>query len=1295
MATATGHGLKLSKPRQSLAILEAAVLTAALVLLAWLALWLIHRHAQGLRVEAGYFRPARLTSAEVPFLAADARAVVGGGGPEVAGAASPESLLDATRAACSRPGGPVLIYVSAPMLDAIGGTRFGGAGFEPRSLRDLIEGVVRSAKCDVVLALDLAQVDSDRDLGVFGNVPYQGLAAIVEGIKPGDHAVFVLTSAAPAQKSWGSDALGRSVFAHFLREGLAGDARGWDATEIPGRVTVEGLHRYVHHHVARWAREYRDSVQTPMLLRIGESRRPVALAFATKPPAPPAKDQATPRPAPGPSKESAPTENKDAAAAKPEPPAVEPRVALMKEVVDEWRKHDALVAQVPRPYRSHPAAIRSYQAALLRAERRLRSAWSDPASLDAAREELRAATQRREDVVAALKRTDEAAKGILFRPVAGDEVGKRALTEALTFLTGSGPADPTLRATSPPAAAPPPAETKDRPEAAAKPAAPGRPEPPRVLADALPSGFPDRYLELQLPAWGLRYIQEFKVPDYFKDDRRSAILHRLVEVRARAEEALAVDRRGLGWILPEIAKGDDERRRLQDQIFAPDQTTGEAGKVMLEAIPTFARAHYDPAIRTIRAFHEVRTTWERIAAELPDIAEWAVRARARRPDARSLDEHPLPPEVILALEHAETLVRALDQPVPTEGDFGQAMQARVESLHEATNQAEAALESLEKQLLAAARADARDWVAMDAALGTPWIPAESRRPLLEAVVRHAEPVRIDPDHATLDLAATRPADPGFWALAGGLAALDERLRAIAGGASAADADGTFVDQAWAAAKDAPGSPEVVDAAAAAFRRYEEAANRFRVTATLRRSARFGGETRTPEDLRALLQVDDRAVRLLGRAEAQADAAREDGLVEAWDRLTRLRTLAFQAERLHLDYVANAPAPVQEVIARARVLDVQEPRDPFAAGDSLALKTEPPAGAPLKIGGDGKAEIRLGLARPGDDDDVDRIPPGRAFVGLAAPPNGLSVGAAPAASPPGALRDVSLAAAGKLETFAIRQLDPASNAETYELRAMAFYRGRVDPRASAPIEVVPQAYAEPVTLQVAFDPEALKATYGEKLAALVEDQFKVHPGSGYMHRGKSATYRLNFKNVTFRDLTLYYKRTLVAPGGGEPEIPIDEAEKSLPLPAGAVGSVVGEVTSAQVPMDKPRDLRVAWRIGEKKDSARTLSVHFRQIDVKSYMTFLPSIGFDSSEGVYQECFIVKFVRSPDDPVREPIRGGEVSATIQGVKRSLGPKAAILPGQSFRMTHSRTPGATTFTWSAEIENDQIKPEEFRGP
>ncbi|OJW12916.1 MAG: hypothetical protein BGO49_20455 [Planctomycetales bacterium 71-10] len=1270
MATATGVRPRLSRPRRAATIVEAAAFATAAILLAWLAFWLIRQQAQGLVVDARHLLGDGLGRVDAPFTAADARSILG---PDrrADAAARTAGFVDDVKAAVAAPGGPVVYYISAPLLGhdrPIGDAK----------LADLIAQVAAAARRDVVLALDLAQVDSDRDLGVYAASPYHGLAEAVAKIEPGSHVVYVLTSAGPAQKSWASDALGGSVFAHFLRAGLAGDSAAWDEVPTPGRVSVEGLHQFVRHHVAGWARKHRGANQTPMLLRVGEPRRPVALAFARPSPAPaPPAEPPAPKDAPKPEEKPA---AKDADPAKPAPPPADPpREALLRRVVEEWKAHDALAAS--SPWRSSPARFRAYQGLLLRAERLLRSSWNDPAALDDPRKgladvehELASAVAAREAVQAAVKAAEAHAESFPFKPARAEEAGRRDVTEALTFLTGAGPEDHELYAAPAPIPAAPAA-------ADAKPAAPApkAPEPPRALAEASTVDHPERFLELQLPAWALGYAEAFKVPDHFRAERRGAALRRLVESRAVAEDALGADLRGLDWVQPGVEKGDEARRRLQDDLFDPSLSSGEAGKALVEGASTLRR-QYEPARRFGRAFHDGRVAWERVAARLPDLAEWAVRSRvATRRDG------PFPGAAADALDAAATLADELHRPA-AEG-VGDEAHRRADAIGLASQKASAAVDALERSMLDSTRSD--DWDALDAALRTPWIPAESRRRLLEAAVGISESLPIEKRRVAPDSAGDdAPDDPRFWALAVGLAELDRRLALIAAGSPAPDRS---ADPIAAAIEAVRARPIEVDAALRSFGEYGESARKRREDDRAARARVGQGEPRKPKDLQADFQKADRAARLMGRAEALADRAGGDARVAAWDRLARLRALDFHAARLREDYVRSAPRLLQEVAALAKDLNAVPPADRFAAWAPLGIRVEPSGETTVRIGEDGRAEIKLGLEI--QEEREAGIPGGRAFVGLSAPPPELEVrGAKPGAtaSPPGMLKEVGRAPDAAHDAYVIRQLDAATKAEGYPLVATAFYRGRIDPRGAVPLAVVPRSFAEPVTIQIAHDAEYMKRRYGAEEAKLIMDQFRLHPGFGYMHRDKSAPYRLTFRNETFQDLKVHYKRTLVDPAG-KPPVAIDEVPAELALAAGKSAEVLGEVKALQVPFGEVRALRLEWGIVGRPEPRPPFQVQFAQVGVEEYMVPTPGIKNVLVNGLPQDSYVVHFRRRADDKVREPILGEEVRGTINGREEGLKPSEVIRPGEGFQFFNGRTSAERKFTWSARIENDEFKPRE----
>src|SRR5262249_30395509 len=81
---------------------------------------------------------------------------------------------------------------------------------------------------------------------------------------------WVLCSCARDQKPLPAEPWGRSAFAHFLAEGLAGAADGWAADggghATNGSVTLGGLAAFVNHKVDDWAWYTRGARQTPLLI---------------------------------------------------------------------------------------------------------------------------------------------------------------------------------------------------------------------------------------------------------------------------------------------------------------------------------------------------------------------------------------------------------------------------------------------------------------------------------------------------------------------------------------------------------------------------------------------------------------------------------------------------------------------------------------------------------------------------------------------------------------------------------------------------------------------------------------------------------------------------------------------------------------------------------------------------------------------------------------------------------------------------------------------------------------------
>ena len=406
MATATPG--RLTKSRISALILESTATTVALVLVLWLLLWFIWQVPGSAQIEAFFVTPEIALAEEVPYQSTDVRFLRGSPTLDSHWETKSSELLDALKGIIDRGGPAVVIYVNEPVVATDPGA--GGGQVSIESVISLIKTIASDSQRDVILALDLAQVDSDRDLGIFGNSPYQGLADRMRDLPVGDRSILILTSCAPAQKSWSADGLGQSTFSYYLRKGMEGEAQGWDGSREG--ITAEGLHRYVQAHVSAWAKKNCRAIQTPMLIPVGKSVRKVSLP--TLPPIVASRNLAVEMPGFGTSASSNAPKDKEHAKEnpaakekeKPKPSERElsPRETLLRDLLNEWKEHDRLRKHDPPPYRHFPGAWRYYQSTLIQAERRLRAAWLDSDRINLSREALQSALAQRTAIEELLER---------------------------------------------------------------------------------------------------------------------------------------------------------------------------------------------------------------------------------------------------------------------------------------------------------------------------------------------------------------------------------------------------------------------------------------------------------------------------------------------------------------------------------------------------------------------------------------------------------------------------------------------------------------------------------------------------------------------------------------------------------------------------------------------------------------------------------------------------------------------------------------------------------------------------
>jgi hypothetical protein len=1299
MGTATA--IRLTKPRTSALILEATALAVSLVLGLWLLIWFVSKRAQKSQVEAFFVRFEGAPDA-APFQAADVRRFRNA--PEAGAGAVRETratdLKDAVLQKVGAGSDPLVIYISAPMLGQ-------GADRDKSSepIRDLIEAVAReSRRSAVLLALDLAQVDTDRDLGVYGLSPYPQIVKATEALGQSAAKVLVLTSAAPAQKSWSADGLGQSIFAYYLREGLEGKARRWDAAQ-PDAITVKGLHAYVRRHVGDWVGDRRHSVQTPMLLpesALAANATPVALRPIARGPSP---TDAGAGPAPESSAKEEPSakaesqgKSEPAATKDAEPGPPDP----VKELVAEWKEHDGLRGR--KPYRYLPGAWRSYQAALLRAERSLRTARLDLLAADAmarARQDLGAARDKRVELAKRLDQWKAEEEGLAFRSVIGESegTGKRELDSALAYLTGQGVDAAEL--IPPPQKAPKPAaepaKAEDQPAAGPK-AAKG---PPPILSDVTP----DTYLELQLPAWAYRFESRFGKEHFFlHDEPRKATLRELVQARAGAERAIELDRRGLGWIQPVIARGDEFRREVQDELLSGMRQ--DRARAQWRDRVERVRFFYTLGRRWGDEFRRARATWEEEAAELPALAEWAVRRASFKQGPARPPAEAIPDAAARALKAFNSLAQQLrTRPTGDDGESGGKSADWFRDLKAATDEARTSLDDLRGQFDdAVANLTPRDWTAVDAALRTPLVSAERRETLLSRLPIEEQPVTLQPEPGNAKGPggqADHSPDPGFWTRATGLAQLDLTLGRIARDlADDGDAPGFKELQAeWQRAQAYSGGGQPDDSAR--FPDFTTAVHKAALDLKGLDPSFQAGQPRGRKELEPALTELDRLARSLDAW--QFDRARTSWIDEAagryW-RLGRFAALAFHRDRLRKDYadadtLGNLLGMLKEA---ANAVPVPLEPDPAETTNPPLKPSVKPQEVPLDKW---EGALEVALPRPGGGDGS--IPPGKAFVGVIVP-DGLEIDSPPDAAIPGKLMPVGgqrpAAADDVVGSYRLLQTDFAAG-RRYEVRAIAFYRGRADDDTTATAAVSPGPDKDPVTIVIAADKEAWKRKYEGLTIDGIKDQFAEHQDRGFMHLGGTLNYALTFRNQFPRRLDVNCLIELVDPANPQPRKLVDRV---LTLEgrgnAGATWTFRNAVALSKDKPDETRVLRVTLTAANRPAAANApnaqpwtnrLEVTFSQVDVAKYMNIAERFinPCDSPQhDRNQRCYVVYYERRGDDPFTEPIRADRWRCQIVDKRAAGDPQQWIFPGdRALGFHYFPADPAGNYAWSGEIENEEI--------
>jgi hypothetical protein len=1255
MATATRPPI--TKTRLSQLILEATALFVASVLLVWLLLWFLWQKPKLLTVKAFY-----ASGGDVPYQKADSSALDSNATSSLPG---PEAL----RARMKQTPSTQVIYLSAP---------FGVEDWTgDRWLLDRVKAVAESAQGNVLLVLDLAQIDSDREIEIFGNAPYRWSdknKLATQEIRNRSANFFVLCSCAPGQKSWMADEAGRSIFAYYLEKGLFENAvTGADDPQSRSQNTsVEKLHHFVLQNVRQWVNDNRQATQTPWLLKVGGSQDFTLASVPREARINQLSDVSASLTAPKVNRRDAGP--KDKASAKATPPEEAPKVddpknarrgELVQQVLKEWGAHDALKANSKLdPIRYAPAQWRQYETALLRAERLVRYAWNGTEDdQNVAASALKVAQAELSSMTGFLKERKDKTALFPFRPVLDDEEGKKQLQDALIYVANVGlpELDPVLS----PAQAP----------AQGAPVPKAQPVAQQLAPDALlraDSDWPSPYLELQLPVWAFRFNKEFGVD--FRDER-GRLLREAVRYRLNAEAAIAHDRRGLDWIKNTIEKGDARRRQLQDRLFTADEVDESISRELPE-LGTF----YDDARRRIDLYHKARSLFEQVAAELPYYGEWLILDRAHD---RSGNSQPgtiawLPTELSNAMDRTDELRLALD-PENASGDGGQ-----MDALSLAAERARSSLKDLkdlhDQRINDIRRIGNPEWWKIDEILRTPMIEMRVREELLYLVLRpNKQEPKIDPAPQSVGL-DDYPVDSGFLKRAIGLAQLEIGLRKLSDDSRS---DGlskslNLIKQACrnllvSIAKQADAKAD--QAASPAAGRDDQILMDFATwTAAVRSeqgdsSTSPGDEDRTNREFAKLagdLRAQDRAVRFLTANRLGKSRQRRDEATSAFEDHFRCDALILHANRLVQDYAPD----VSKLINIARAIDEHATPREFKI-PSGRLRVRAPSSIAIDKSGKADFQAQVEVER---SDARDRLQPGQAFLGVVEEASSQPAPAQPKENeiPKGAASnkvDLELLLGTQSQTthprmagdlvkiggepvlpklsFQVNQKGSAEqDGERRRLFVKLFYRGRLDqndqvnPRPET-VTVLTRNLGEPISIVTRQNRELLRELYPRLSDDDIQDVFVRNPGHGYMHFGRELAYVITIQNRRPEPVNIWVQRTLEPLAGGEQQ-KLDMTPTMYPLGPmnGAKEScfVKGSISPDQVPIDKPQKmfLRVF------KDERMTIPlgtevIQFTQLRPEQYLSY---------EVKKVRGFLVYITHEQNCPVGEPISLADFQSAVGG-------------------------------------------------
>jgi hypothetical protein len=374
---------------------------------------------------------------------------------------------------------------------------------------------------------------------------------------------------------------------------------------------------------------------------------------------------------------------------------------------------------------------------------------------------------------------------------------------------------------------------------------------------------------------------------------------------------------------------------------------------------------------------------------------------------------------------------------------------------------------------------------------------------------------------------------------------------------------------------------------------------------------------------------DRASRVLPLAYAAA-LTLDDVDADRLDRFHRYAFLLWHGRRLledfavdHAQLILNRAQLAADGAGRATTVALKKALDDAEALKSARLVVEAQPADKLAILDWGDHPLRSQV------NAVGKVPPGDASALIGAAPT-IPVAVTAAGSRrdarEGTLVSISPGTTPQPAEFLVARVEATGEAGTFAFTPGAFYRGRFFP-ADRDLTVTTDGSSELVAVTI-------HQSY-RRVSKRIADQFRRHPGKGFLHPGGYLDYLLKVESKTGKPMNVRVKYGLEGQSEPEREVPL-ELTASKP-----VGEITDTIVADDVPVDRPRNLivTVMKEGGVKPVSKRVFP--FRQVLPSDYISVVPTLRLD--EGMLY--LDVKRLQgdSIDDLVPILVRVGGQSAT----------------------------------------------------